>query len=57
MAKEVYVTGDKYKVELAENILNPWRAKAIAKKSGKIKKNLKNWYKKFIKLKTTRRKR
>ncbi len=57
MAKEVYVTGDKHKVELAENILNPGRVKAIAKKSGKIKKNLKNWYKKFIKLKTTRRKR
>ena len=42
MAKEVYVTGDKHKVELAENILNPGRVKAITKKSGKIKKNLKN---------------
>ena len=41
MAKEVYVTGDNHKVELAENILNPGRVKAIAKKSDKIKNNKK----------------
>ena len=32
MERVVYVTGNKYKVELAENILNPLGIEVVAKK-------------------------